>query len=228
MKHAYCLRCCAIVLITCMASAASASESITLKTLTPQLHFTLSDGREGALAGVVPLGRDAPLTLPPRWMDAPVRLEEASIDRYGKPHYWVYQQSGNALLQADLAASGLVMPYSHDGALPAALAALPITHEAMISADDAARVIGQWAQVRGIIRHVSVQKTAAYLNFAEDWKSDFTIHLPKIMLKHYGAETLEALKGKEVRVRGFVHRYAGARITLLEPSMLEVVANEPN
>lgn len=78
--------------------------------------------------------------------------------------------------------------------------------------------------IDGTIQQVAVVKGNAYLNFGDDWKTDFTIFIPK----EYIAETtqkvgdLKALKGKQVRVRGHVFRKDGPMIELTVPELLQV------
>lgn len=81
-----------------------------------------------------------------------------------------------------------------------------------------------FAIVEGVVTDVSSSKELMYLNFGSDWKSDFTISIKKSNLLHFkqAAYELSALKGKKVRVRGWVGMYNGPMIEVRYPEQLEL------
>ncbi len=195
-----------------------------LQQMTPELSVHLNDGAYGMLAGIVPVSSAA--QLPDGWMDEAVRVQEATTDRYGEAHWWVYRASDGALLQTELVTLGLAMAYRHDAPLPPELAALSAPEAARYTAHNAGEALSRWAEIYGELREATITRNGAYLNFGEDWKKDLTIYLPKQTLKQFDEDDLRALEGKELRVRGWVHSYYGPRITLHEPSMMKV-SDEP-
>jgi len=82
--------------------------------------------------------------------------------------------------------------------------------------------------VRG--RVVSVQRTkgAAYLNFGHDWRSDFTVRIPRSVLRRdeAWAKTLDALKDRTIEVRGWIMRRNGPMISIAHPAELAVPGND--
>ncbi len=80
--------------------------------------------------------------------------------------------------------------------------------------------------VEGVVRDVAEVKKVFYLNFGADWKSDFTAQIPFSARKLFSAAKIKPkdLKGKPVRVRGWVYFKNGAMIDLTHPEQLEILA----
>lgn len=78
--------------------------------------------------------------------------------------------------------------------------------------------------VEGRIANVSRTKSAVYLNFGQDWKTDFTIKVAKSTLSANAAWAagLEGLQGKSIAVRGWIERGNGPLVELINPAQLEV------
>ena len=78
--------------------------------------------------------------------------------------------------------------------------------------------------VDGRVASVSRTKSAVYLNFGSDWKSDFTIRIGKPALSGNTewAAALDGLKDKDVSVRGWIERRNGPLIEVFDPSQLEI------
>lgn len=66
-----------------------------------------------------------------------------------------------------------------------------------------------------------------YLNFARDWKSDFTVAVARKDVSAFraGGVDLKALAGKRVRVRGWARN--GPMIEATHPEQIEVLADDP-
>ena len=68
-------------------------------------------------------------------------------------------------------------------------------------------------------------KKRIYLNFGADWRSDFTIRIDArhlALFRDAGVDLLK-LKGKRVRVRGWIKEQNGPLIELDHPERLEVI-----
>lgn len=80
--------------------------------------------------------------------------------------------------------------------------------------------------IEGKIAALARTKSAAYLNFGADYRSDFTIRIGKeVLAAHPDFErTLESLAGQTVSVRGWIERRNGPMIDLVDPAELEVIA----
>lgn len=194
-----------------------------LRAVNEALAVQLSDGRTVLLEAVVPIRTQAP-SLPPDWQDAPIVFERSRQNRYGEQIGWLRRSPDGALLQNELMKNGAAMAYwpKDTPALPEDWLSLDAPPSAQFSAQEAAGALGRWARIEGVIHHVSLQKNDAYLNFAENWREDFTIYLPKQTRRKFDDAVLRSLEGKRVAVRGYVHSYLGPRVTLFNPAMLEI------
>lgn len=77
--------------------------------------------------------------------------------------------------------------------------------------------------VEGDVVDAAKVKGQVFLNFDSDWRTDFTIRIPRNVLREFenlGIDVL-ALKGKMVRVRGWIRRWNGPMIELTHMEQLE-------
>lgn len=86
----------------------------------------------------------------------------------------------------------------------------------------------QFALITGIVRNVAIVRSAVYLNFGEQWRTDFTASTTRRALRESGLSVAQmtALKGKRVRVRGWIERRNGPFIALADPRLIEVLDAE--
>lgn len=77
--------------------------------------------------------------------------------------------------------------------------------------------------VEGTVKDVAIVKSRVYLNFGDNWRTDFTAALPKKALRGttMSPDTLRALKGQRVRVRGWIERNNGPYMKLAHPDIIE-------
>lgn len=81
--------------------------------------------------------------------------------------------------------------------------------------------------VEGRVRAVFIAKSGGvHLNFGSDYKTDFSVYIAPSDVAAWtgGAQTLQALEGQRVRVRGDVDSFNGPSIRLHHPAAIEVVA----
>ncbi len=83
--------------------------------------------------------------------------------------------------------------------------------------------------VEGTVYNTALVKNTIYLNFEQDWKTDFTIVVPSGLRRTFAKENiaLQSLKGKSVRVRGWVRAYNGPVIELENIGQLEILDSLP-
>jgi len=64
-----------------------------------------------------------------------------------------------------------------------------------------------------------------YLNTGADWRNDFTARLerPAVSLFAEAGRDVAALKGKRVRIRGWLRLYNGPFIDVTHPQQIEVL-----
>lgn len=94
----------------------------------------------------------------------------------------------------------------------------------VLSPAQAEQAIGDFAIVEGVIQKSALIKNQTYLNFGDDWKTDFTVMItPDIRKKllRTGINT-QTLTGRSVRVRGEVRAYNGTFLELSTPDSLEI------
>jgi micrococcal nuclease len=82
---------------------------------------------------------------------------------------------------------------------------------------------GKYARVIGKIVSVGRTKSATYLNYSNDWRSDFTVRIDKKVLAAHPDfdKSLDGMSSKTVTVRGWVERRNGPMIDIADPSQLE-------
>ena len=88
---------------------------------------------------------------------------------------------------------------------------------------DLLRLRSQFTLVTGQIASVTQRAGRLYLGFGDDWKSDFTIVVPKPLLTAdaAAAERLSAMIGKWIRVRGWIERRYGPSIEIYSLADIE-------
>lgn len=87
---------------------------------------------------------------------------------------------------------------------------------------------GSFQLVEGQLLDVTEKRGRVFLNFGSDWRRDFTVTAKKATVRSLvqsfsdEAGPLDALKGRRVRVRGWIGEYHGPEITLSHPEQIEV------
>lgn len=79
--------------------------------------------------------------------------------------------------------------------------------------------------VEGRVENASLTKNNLYLNFEQNWKEDFTIGISRQLQKEFSKQniSLQSLKGRYIRVRGWVRNYNGPYIELEQTGQLELI-----
>ncbi len=190
----------------------------------------LDDGRTVALAGIWMPPTAAP-SLKALLVGQVVTLSHETTDRHGMPHA-ILTLPDSSILQSMLLAKGAaqVLPNGVpadvlNGLYGAELG--PRTARAGLwgSADNGLHTpasvvqrIGHFAIVQGTVHEVATVKGTTYVNFGDDWRTDFTLAMPSGL-----ARTLKAKDwaGRDVRARGWVQNYNGPLISITETSQVE-------
>ncbi len=214
--------------------------------------LVLADGRVVKLAGIQAPKMNAGLTRPFRWPVAEEARAALAVltrghsvtlhfgglrqDRHDRVPAQLVRDDG-VWLQGAMLDQGLARVYT--AADLTALGGRLYGHE---SAARAAR-IGIWAHpfyavrghdglgrdfdtfqvVEGRVLAVAITKGQIFLNFGPDWRTDFTIRVPRRGVRAFrqlfGDPAL--LQGRIVRVRGWVYRHNGPEIELTHPEQME-------
>jgi endonuclease YncB( thermonuclease family) len=216
--------------------------------------LVLADGREVRLVGIqapkLPLGRTG-FAAWPLADEAKRKLEEAALgrpldlgfggrrgDRHGRVLAHLFDAEGR-WIQGELLRAGLARVYSFADNRGAVSEMLALEREARAAGRgiwgdpyyavrDAAAAgdwLGGFELVEGRVHAVGHGGGRTYLNFAEDWRQDFTIALDRQaaeLLEEEGVG-LDSFAGRRVRVRGWLKAYNGPMIEVTHPEQIEVL-----
>ena len=97
---------------------------------------------------------------------------------------------------------------------------------ALRRAEAAAEAIGSFQLVEGRVLEAAKVRGRVYLNFGEDWKTDFTISIAPKAWKLFEAEGIapQDYRGRRLRVRGWLKSLNGPMIAATHPEQIEVLA----
>ncbi len=216
--------------------------------------LVLEDGREVRLVGIqapkLPLGRpnfrEWPLS-----REAKAALVELALgrrltisyggrraDRYGRLLAHLHDQSGR-WIQGEILTRGMARVYSFSDNRALVREMLAIERAArtarrgiwahpfyrVISVWDASRFLNTFQLVKGRVRRVAVVRGRGYLNFGDDWRTDFTISVAPKSVRLFTAAGIElgTYEGRNVRVRGWLKSFNGPMIEATHPEQIEVL-----
>lgn len=91
--------------------------------------------------------------------------------------------------------------------------------------DEAARYIGGFELVQGRVYDVAEVRGRTYVNFAADWRTDFTITIDAKARRLFADAGVapDSYRGRIVRVRGWLKSYNGPMIEATHPEQIEVI-----
>lgn len=91
------------------------------------------------------------------------------------------------------------------------------------------RLTKTYQLVEGTVHSIGEGRKLIYVNFAPDWRHDFTIAIPRKDLAAFETAglDLQQLPGRRVRVRGWVEWWNGPMIKATHPAQLELLASAP-
>lgn len=93
------------------------------------------------------------------------------------------------------------------------------------AADDLRRDIGTFQLIEGTVVNTAVVRGRAYLNFGENWRTDFTISIsPKWLRRQWkDGPPIANYEGRKVRVRGWLKSFNGPAIEATHPEQIEIL-----
>lgn len=203
--------------------------------------------QESRLADIIappldaPFGKEARKVLQGLLSDsASIELERHFIDRWGR--YVGYLLINGMSCQEKLVRAGVVRvnPESEDykkismllsAERSARRAARGLWAEGPYKVRDAyfdAIPVGTYCLVAGRINDARARGTRFYLNFGEDWRTDFTVSVGKQKLASwkFDPSQWEDLSGQNILVRGYIEKINGPSIDLLHPMQLDFFKGE--
>lgn len=106
----------------------------------------------------------------------------------------------------------------------------------VLAADDLAALqkhVAEFVLVEGVVRAVGKGRDRHFINFGDDWRSDFTVVVPQPVLTHWPKDlqhtgflqgrSLSSLVGRKVRIRGWLTSYHGPEVLLDDLSQVEIL-----
>lgn len=99
-----------------------------------------------------------------------------------------------------------------------------------LTPDTAAQAMGEFAVIDGTVKKTATVRNTLYLNFGDNWKTDFTIMVSSSLRKKLARRPLDLMNlgGEKVRVRGWVREYNGPLIELEDAGHIEILPNTLN
>jgi len=210
--------------------------------------FRLADGRDVILAGIEPVTGSDGKTNPTAALSAIIAGRDVTLggnddmpDRYGRQPAFVFVDSSDTPVQAQLLAQGaaLVAASVTDKDCAAVLAAAeaaardakrgiwadPTVIKNTESPGDILAGIGRFMLVEGKVLSVRQAGATTYLNFGRNWTRDFAVTIPKRMIPVFeGAGImLKSLENRRIRVRGWIEARGGPRIEALRVGQIELL-----
>ena len=216
----------------------------------------LDDGRQVRLVGIQapklalgrrgfkawPLAGEAKTALAGIALGKPVALSfgGAHRDRHGRLLAHLYLEDG-LWIQGEMIARGMARVYSFPDNRELAnemLAQEETAREegrgiwnhafyAVRSPDETEALVGSFQLVEGEVLSAAVVRGRGYLNFGNDYRSDFTISIPPKSRRLFEKEgiDLSRLEGSRVRVGGWLKSFNGPMIEATHPEQIEIIRN---
>lgn len=216
--------------------------------------LVLADGRQVRLVGLqapkLPLGRPgfeawpladaAKAALAALAQGRPLRLSYGGLrrDRHGRLLAHLHDPDG-VWVQGALLAQGMARVYSFPDNRAAIAEMLALEAEARAArrgiwshsfyrvrtAEDVAAAGEGYHLVEGTVRQVARPRSLTYLNFGEDWRSDFTVSVDaaaRRLFEKAGID-LAGYEDRRIRVRGWVSSFNGPLIEATHPEQIEIL-----
>ncbi len=241
----------ALIICTCAQPALAACEFALqgdgrVSSVLDAKTFRLEDGREVRLAGIelaagsTDSGK-AMLTALIESRDVSLHGADDTPDRYGRQPAFVALKGSVTPVQFEMLSRGeaLASPTVSDPACSRALLAAEAVARAARrgiwtgsaalknaeSTDDILARLGRFTVVEGTVSSARLAGATFYVNFGRRWTRDFAVTISRRMIASVEAAgiDLKSLKGKRVRVRGWIEKRGGPRIEITHAGQLELI-----
>ncbi|MDA0782570.1 MAG: hypothetical protein PQ612_08275 [Rickettsiales bacterium] len=83
--------------------------------------------------------------------------------------------------------------------------------------------VNKFKVVKGRVKSTKLVKNNMYINFTDDWKTDFTVKIAKENLDNFVDYKIEDLVNKDVIVKGWVEYYYGPAIEVYNQSHINIL-----
>lgn len=218
----------------CAAPAMDTVQNVTISK--QQLVFSLADAGEAGLANIyIPSPPLAAPALTPL-INSRVKLSTPQTDRYGRIQVVLTVAGDKETLQEQLLKKGLAVVYS-PGGFRQSKKWMALERQAenagrglwgehacdvglCVTPETAPHHLQQFVMVSGKVTRSFKARDAYYINFGEDWKTDFSIKIPRNAWRGFG-EHLAVADGAPMRVRGTIIQENGPMIVVTRPEQME-------
>ena len=175
--------------------------------------------------------------------DVALAFDHRRQDRYGRwlAHVFVWHNGHRFWVQGELLAHGHARAYVLPGNTACVTELIAHEQQARVRArglwrhrhyrilkpEPAGWLVGKrrhhFEIISGTVADIAIVKSNIYLNFGDNWRTDFTAALSKRALlgTRFSLADIIALKGQRVRVRGWIERKNGPYIKLAHPELIE-------
>jgi endonuclease YncB( thermonuclease family) len=208
--------------------------------------LTLADGRTLRLAAIE-VTDDSRAALQKLVARQTLRLETlgANRDRYGRLVAFAFAGDAKATVQQDLLTEGEARVAARVGDKACADMLLAAERAARagrrglwgdpnfapLVTENLARLRaerGHFALVEGKVLSVHDSGGTIYLNFGRHWTRDFSVLIPRRRASAFAAAGIEpkSLKGRRIRVRGWIEMRRGPIVEVDAPGQIELLADE--
>lgn len=167
-----------------------------------------------------------------------LRYDGRKIDRHGRLLAHIFDRR-ERWIQGELISLGMARVYSfHDNRtrtselltleIKARAARRGIWNHAfyrILKSDETPGFIGTFQLVEGRVMTAAVVRGRGYLNFGENWRTDFTISISprsRRSFKRAGLK-IKSYEGRKLRVRGWLKSFNGPMIDASHPEQIEVL-----
>lgn len=159
-----------------------------------------------------------------------VEVKTLPKDRFGRTPVLLYMAGSKTTLQEQLIGEGKAMVHDRV-ASPAAWrkqedaarnakrglwAAKPLATASM------EQHVGEMVRTRGKVVRTYKSREMHYINFREDWRTDFSLRIPRKFWRAFGKD-FEVADGTCVEARGYVFMDNGPMMEITRPEQLEIL-----
>lgn len=94
-----------------------------------------------------------------------------------------------------------------------------------LTADTADQGMNGWAIVEGTVKKVAMVNNVIYLNFGDNWRTDFTIAIDSKTRRDFVKQNIDVmgLGNQTIRARGWIRDYNGPYMELIHPVWMEIM-----
>lgn len=229
----------AFLIALLLAFPCHAEEAVTIASIESGTRIVLSNQQTIRLAGIEVPDEGRAKEILSLFLNQPVALKIFSKDRHGDS-IAIPVLSDDRVVQAEMIRAGAARVYPFSGA-SFVQELLPLEKEARMAkrglwqADehkisdaaqpDQVRPEGSFQIVQGVVKNIEKRKGAVYINFGDDYRTDFTLlAAPKDLAGFRKAgKDLLALKDRKIEVRGWLYNRNGPAMDLTETGQLEIM-----